>query len=259
MRQREKTLHLSYHFALQAVQHLGLSRTDIPNISATGFLIASKLDELDEAIPFYEDVRKAMRKSKHIKNAFCQQEDFERLEKTLLDYLDWDINVITPYDFMEMLMVMGVVSKSDKMKNSVGRRRQSDLENRCGRKEAKNLNKLIRTLCRASLMMQLQEYKPSHIACACVKLARRLFSIEELWPEYLEVTSGVKEEEFNECTEKLLSNIQSFKLGTKSMTIRQIFPLLGKLPPQGMEILWGKSSTLDENAHPSRSKLLSSN
>lgn len=112
-------------------------------------------------------------------------------------HMDWDINVITPYDFMEMLMVMGVVSKADKMKNSVGRRRQSEIENRCGRKEAKNLNKLIRTLCRASLMMtELQEYRPSFIACACVKLARRLFSIEELWPEYLSDTTGVSEEEF---------------------------------------------------------------
>lgn len=85
--------------------------------------MAAKLDELDEAIPFYEDVRKCLQKSKHMKNAYCQLEDFERLEKQLLVHMNWDINVITPYDFMEMLMVMGVVSKADKMKNSVGRRK----------------------------------------------------------------------------------------------------------------------------------------
>lgn len=86
-------------------------------------------------------------------------------------------------------------------------------------------------------------------------MARRLFSIETLWPQYLEETTGVKEVEFSECAEKLLNNLQNFKLGPKTICIRQVFPLLGKLPPQGMEILWGKEvPQLDENAMPAKPK-----
>ncbi len=90
----------------------------------------------------------------------------------LCTYFDWALNQPTVFDFCEILMTLGVIFPSDVLESHSGQKTKA------GRKEAKNLNKLVRTLCRAStLFYQLLNFRASEVASAIVLLSRKLFGI----------------------------------------------------------------------------------
>ena len=98
-----------------------------------------------------------------------------KLEKEILEYYNWDINEITVFDFVENYLTLGIMFASDTLQASVKRMniktREPENKVKVGRTDAKNLNKLVRTLCRSCLLFfDTQKYPPSLVAACCIRL-----------------------------------------------------------------------------------------
>ena len=111
--------------------------------------------------------------------------------------LNWDVMSLTTFNFTESLMTLGVLYPTDSIENQEIMILDSCQETVCKR-DAKNLNKLIRVLCRATtLMPSLWNQSPLLKAANCVKLARELYGIKPIWCTELEDISGLSEEQLN--------------------------------------------------------------
>lgn len=121
--------------------------------------MASKFSELDQNIPFLSDVSKVLSRSTFLSNGSLTRKEYDKYEPMLCKHFDWALNQVTVFDFTENLMTLGLVLEGEMLQNpgSSG----TGLV-KAGRKEAKNLNKLVRTLARASqLFYELLSYRPS--------------------------------------------------------------------------------------------------
>lgn len=67
--------------------------------------------------------------------------------------------------------------------------------------------------------------------------------------------TGHWELDFDFAAWLLLRNIQNFRLNGKPFKITSVFPLFGKLPKQGLDILFKAKDSLDENNPVSTEKL----
>lgn len=97
--------------------HLGLPKEKLKILAVTSLLTASKADELDENIPFLEDLQAHSQKSANLAMISLKDEltkaNFQELELKLLQSFDWKMIRFTPFDFLESLMVLGVVYETD--------------------------------------------------------------------------------------------------------------------------------------------------
>ena len=141
--------------------------------------VASKLDEIDDRIPFFSDLRKEVVRSPTlaaIGKPDITKKELVKLEKHIVEYYNWDINEITVFDFVENYLTLGVMFQSDTLQASFKRMnvktQQPDNTVKVGRTDAKNLNKLVRTLCRSCLLeFDTQQYPASLVAASCIRLA----------------------------------------------------------------------------------------
>lgn len=62
----EKTLHIAFLMFTYGYLNLGLSRDQLKLLAVTALLTASKLDELDDNIPFLEDLQSHASKSSNL-------------------------------------------------------------------------------------------------------------------------------------------------------------------------------------------------
>ena len=77
---------------------------------------------------------------------------------------------------VENYLTLGVMFQSDTLQASFKRMnvktQQPDNTVKVGRTDAKNLNKLVRTLCRSCLLeFDTQQYPASLVAASCIRLA----------------------------------------------------------------------------------------
>lgn len=89
---------------------------DTRNISiylTTCFLIASKLDEIDDRLVFISDVQKFYRSSARLSTSMPSWTDVVETERHLMYFLDWNISFPQPIHFLEMFLAQGVVYQSD--------------------------------------------------------------------------------------------------------------------------------------------------
>ena len=74
----------------------------------TCFLIASKLDEIDDRLVFISDVQKYYRSTKWASVMPTWSEVVET-ERHLMAFFDWDISFPLPIHFLEMFLAQGVI------------------------------------------------------------------------------------------------------------------------------------------------------
>jgi hypothetical protein len=74
----------------------------------TCFLIASKLDEIDDRLVFISDVQKYYRSTKYA-SVMPTWTDVVETERHLMYFLDWNISFPLPIHFLEMFLAQGVI------------------------------------------------------------------------------------------------------------------------------------------------------
>lgn len=114
--QRAKTIHI----ACELIDRYFLSpkcqtKVDGRTLSiflCTCFLIASKLDEIDDRLVFVSDVQKYLKSTKHAQVMPSWSEVVET-ERHLMSFFDWNISFPLPIHFLEMFLAQGVLFNSD--------------------------------------------------------------------------------------------------------------------------------------------------
>ena len=96
-----------------------LSKNDYPRhqlslIAATCLSLAAKYDELDKNIPPIEELLRACVS----KLAGARIEDVKECETQLLRALSWNLRIITPLVFLEILLTQGVLHDTDKIEGT---------------------------------------------------------------------------------------------------------------------------------------------
>lgn len=114
--QRLKTIHI----AVELMDRYFLdqqcpTRIDSRKISiflTTCFLIASKLDEIDDRLVFVNDVQKYYKTTKYAQ-VMPTWGDVVETERHILKFFDWSISFPLPVHFLEMFLAQGVLFQSD--------------------------------------------------------------------------------------------------------------------------------------------------
>lgn len=123
--QRIKTLHIGIE--LMDRFFLDKRSQSIPEIQSmtsrilsvyltTCFLIASKYDEIDDALVFINDVQRYYDRlggefsQKNMKPSY---NDIVETERKLMHFFDWDLGFVLPYHFIEMFLANGVLFETE--------------------------------------------------------------------------------------------------------------------------------------------------
>ena len=78
----------------------------------TCFLIASKLDEIDDKLVFISDVQKYYRTTKFNQD-MPSWTDVVETERHIMKFFDWNISFPLPIHFLEMFLAQGIIFTSD--------------------------------------------------------------------------------------------------------------------------------------------------
>ena len=75
-------------------------------------LLSSKYDELDDEIPMIRDMQKLT------KFEYSYRE-IEEEEARIVKMFDWELNILTPLNFLESLIGLGLVFADDRIEGSI--------------------------------------------------------------------------------------------------------------------------------------------
>lgn len=99
----------------QALMRLSsLNHMDIDVLVAACLLIASKFDEIDYNLPSFDYLQNSKRLN-HFWSRISWNE-YVQFEKFLIQSLEWNLNQLTPYHFLQALLSQGVVLSHERVK-----------------------------------------------------------------------------------------------------------------------------------------------
>jgi hypothetical protein len=114
--QRSRTIHIAIElidrYFLNPNCPTVLDSKSISIFLTTFFLIASKLDEIDDRLVFVSDVQEYFKTTKYLK-VMPSWSDVVETERHLMKFFDWNISFPLPIHFLEMFLAQGILFQSD--------------------------------------------------------------------------------------------------------------------------------------------------
>ncbi len=168
-----------------------LSKTEIaskmyPVVALTCLIIAAKYDELDRNIPPYDDYIKAS-------SLEVAKENLIECEMHLLQQLSWNLRVVTPLIFLQLLLTQGVIFSNDSCN-------KSKMDPVLAKKVSRQANVLIDAALECGKML---EFGQATIAGTCVALSRQVLGVTPVWPDILQEMTGHSVDDLKKCMETL--------------------------------------------------------
>lgn len=146
----------------------------------TALYLASKYDELDRNIPFISDLRKVSRKAAY------SWSEVTKCESNFINFLNWDIMIVSPLNYTYALLTFGVVFTTDKFSFKPSSTNPSSPEQTIENK-IKSVRKYTEFFTDMALQsFECQKYKYSIQALSAVVAARKICKIEPVWNEELQ-------------------------------------------------------------------------
>ena len=171
--------------------------------------LASKMDELDDNLTTTSKITWSMYNSKYIHNLYhCSSDMLVSIEKWILTELNFECHIHTVFDYVEMLLSLGVIFTDDEIQTPIANEKT---RGPVGWWECKNLNKLVWTLSRVCLVQMMgSSHQVSVWAATCVHLAWKLFGLKQVWNPVLTKITGYTEDDLESSEASLIEFIVSF-------------------------------------------------
>ena len=115
-------------------------------------------------------------------------DDFIAMEKDILGILNWELQIVTPYNLMELFLAQGIIFTSDRVMNKNSKDwispNQQIVEN------AKKFAEFYAEMClqEHSFMM----YDPFTLACGIIMASRKMVRVQDKWPNELYIMTGLR-------------------------------------------------------------------
>ena len=194
----------TFHIAISYLDY-SLSKVNFPcsehyKVALTCFILAAKYDELDRNIPPISKFLNASR----FKLRTSQVSDIRKCEAKILEILSWNLKVITPIVFIELLLTQGVIHDSDK--TSKGKSPDKFIAKAISESAIKFAEQaLYSILMLIRLGYEITQFDPSIIGICCIMSGRQSLELPA-WSEYLGYITSVDYEKVKNCYEMLTKN-----------------------------------------------------
>jgi len=183
-----ETLYMGVNLMDQSLCRFTVEEPMFQLLGSSAMLLAAKFQEMKRHAPTVEDFIL-------ISDETYSKKEFVAMEKRIVDALNYEINIVTPFHFLEHFLA---ISKANE-------------------KQTAFVNYL------SELMMveyQFVTYCPSIKAASCVNLARQTLHQrnKEIWPSELELHTGYKSCDLEEVVRKLHAvHSEAHYLGVKAV------------------------------------------
>jgi len=181
------TIHISVFYLDYCLSKIDLDTKLHKIVALTCLIIAAKYDELDRNIPINEDFIKAS-------GLDVQKQTIIDCEMHLLEVLNWNLRVVTPIIFAQLLLTQGIFFTSDTPS-------KSPFTDSLPKKLSRQIFVYLDSALECNEML---EFSQSVIAASCIALCRQTFGIEPVWPIQLATITGYEYDSIKDCV-KILS------------------------------------------------------
>ena len=207
---RSQTFYLATYLTDMVMMHLdNLGNIEDFSISAelvavSCLVLTVKFDEIDAVAPDLNFFRTINYGSKS--KFSCEPEEILHCELLSLKLLDYRLNYMTPYHFVNFLFANGIVFKDEVLKTNIEEDSSNEINVNVNKYEKiyESAKEALFLFVEGKLQVNLEEdylyYTSVEIACACIALGRSLY-LEIIWDQRLEKTYEISYEDFSDCFE----------------------------------------------------------
>jgi len=190
-----ESFHISSEFIHKAICYLDvimaentIADNDMQPLGVVCLLVACKMGEKDRQV---DEIKAFLQSKLNIPAGHIR-----KYEMQVLSLLNFDLQCVTPMDFLQIFLFQGVIFKNEHLTN--------------GKITHQKLAITIRQYAEFFADMVLQEYKMTwtinsqHLACGIILAARKMLKLEKGWNNELTIMTGLKYEEIYEIAEEIL-------------------------------------------------------
>jgi len=190
---RNLTIHAAIGFVDMLLDITPIDTSRIQLVAMACILIAAKMEELEDKVPRVHTLTS-------ISGNVFSREQVLKMESWILNAFKWDVNIITPINFLEYYLKEASFSPLEMARNT----------------HLKNYELTKAHLCKtAEFFVDLsehhsyfREYLPSVVAAASLVAARQMLRIQPLWTDALQLVTSHTFEDIVDCTTNLWSYYQ---------------------------------------------------
>lgn len=186
MRQSNTTVHIAVAYMDYVMSKHDSSIESHYLIAITCLVLAAKYDELDKNIPPVQDYIKAA----YSKLPCTNIESVKECEVMCLKILDWNLRIVTPLNFIEILLTQGVLFSEDLVNGK-------DFVTSLNAREIKQ--KAVQIADLSLFYYELLQYPSSIISISCIIVSRLVNGIIPVWSSHLQYATGYKYEQLTDC------------------------------------------------------------
>ena len=131
-------------------------------------ILSIKFFHKQTELPYFQDIQLQW------KNTYLSYENIKNLEIFCLEKINYDLNIITPVDFIEYFECKGIIFIDDINENNRNYINQRLVHSKINEYLAKIMSKV-----------SYLSIDPLEIACVCICLTRESFGIKEKWHKFM--------------------------------------------------------------------------
>jgi hypothetical protein len=184
-----ETLYLTVNLIDRYLEIEQVNRQYLQLIGVTAMLIASKYEEI-----YAPEIRDFV----YVTDKAYTRDDILRKEYHILTTLDFDVTFTSSFRFLERYCKL---NKSDEF--------------------TFNLSRYLIEL--ALVDYKMLKYSPSMLAAGALFLSNKIFKKEVAWPNALEISSGLKDQDIRPCAKSLCVLLQYADKSSSSNALRKKF------------------------------------
>ena len=182
-------IHKATTFFEQMLSKKQLKEKEWQEVAMICLYLSAKLIESDKIV---YNIKKMLKTKFEIRSSQLMSKEAQIFSK-----LGWNLQSVTPLDFLLLFESQGLIFNIEKVKTDHGERPVNI-----------KISQLVKHYSEFFVELCLQRYTPMNftplqIACGCLALARKETKITQVWTEELEQMTGMNFSDIEECLREL--------------------------------------------------------